>query len=130
MAGFRLRPHAIRVLAEQRDLQRYCQEVARTIVREAQKIAAREAYDSGAYHDSMHTEPDQGMFVGTGSRGLPGASSGIVYAVAGGAVNPRYAPRAGVTRGPDVDYAAPIEVGHGNVPGLHIMRRAAEKVAD
>lgn len=91
---------------------------AGAVVKEAQKLARREAYDSGAYHDSMHTEPDSGV-----------APNGKVYAVAGGSVRPRFAPKAGVMRGPDVDYAAFIEKPTARTPGLHIMRRAAERAA-
>lgn len=96
------------------EVARQVQKTARDIVEEAQAIARREAYDSGAYHDSIHTEPDKMVY-----------PDGSAHAVAGGAVNPRYAPRAGTMRGPDVDYAAYVEYHN----GTHPMRRAAEKVA-
>lgn len=119
----------IRMLVFHPDVAGACQQTARSIVDAARRIARVEAYDSGAYHDSIHVEPEQGIIEASGSRGLPNRAPGIVYAVAGGAVQPRFAPRAGVMRGPDVDYAAPIEAGNGHTAGLHIMRRAAEQVA-
>lgn len=111
-----LHPDQIAQVAFLPVVQQQVRAVGERIVTAAQWIAEREAYDSGAYHDSMHVEPDYGV--------LP---NGSVLAVAGGAVRPRFAPRAGVTRGPDVDYAAILEVsGTGSGSGRHIMRRAAE----